>query len=1428
MAWDLTSPSSPSWVLGPSVIFIISAVWRCIRLRREPIKVIPNYRGLWKVLLAFVFAGLHLRVLISVIAAHNPIAIAASAVAFTASLFVPLLSFIEHGRSVSPSATLNIYLLVALALGLIRLAWIHVVLHDVSSPWNVAIPAVAFALLILEAHDKRSLLREPWQNVSLEETTSVLSKAFLWWILPLLRKGNQQILILDDLFSMHSELSSQSLRDRMLRFWGKRSTPEGRYSLLAATIKCTFWQNAKVLPSLSLLLIFQYAQPLFISRMIAFVTAPLSSEEQRAEAIKLVIAVIGIFVGQAICNALTEIAMTKASLAVKGSVIGIIHDRALTVGNNAQGSAVTLIGNDVLDIAQSAQSFYQVLLAALQLVVGVYLLASKLGWTCLVPFALVFVSSKGSKHVAANVGPSQNSWSLATEARVSLMTAILEKMKIIKMMGLSEHMAAKINTARGSEMKSNIRLNSMITLLTFVSGMVKNLAPVLTLVIFAIQAKLRGQDGLDTNTAFTSIAIITYVTQPINTVLLQIPFLLSALTGFDRVQNYLLNPSHQDRRLLIEAQVPKSDGDREESRVQNRSLAIEIQEATIRPAPDAEPVLEGLNVSIHQGSLVFCAGAVGTGKTTLAKAILGEISPDRGTVSVSSASIGYCAQSAWLMNGTIQQLICGPPGSGDVDQQWYQRVVYACDLKNDIQRMPQGDQTVIGSGGIILSGGQRQRVALARAVYSKLNIMVLDDVLSALDAQTETHIVDRLLGENGLLRSIGVTVFLITHTTQHFPLADYILVLGEDRRVSEQGTWEQLRAQSGYISKLLLHEPDRSQQKIADENDNSEVKSSAPERPERSMDLVRQKGDPSLYSYYFDSMGKLNAVIMMSGMAAMALFSMATQYWLKWWTDADGHDQWFYMTVYILLAMATWVTNIGWVYMFLVVLAPKSSIVLHQRLLRTVISAPLSFFTTTDMGTTLTRFSQDLKQVDRMLPGAVAGTGLNGFRLIGQLLLLVVAQRYMGLTFPFLLLALYGIQTFYLHTTRQLRWLDMESASLVSNNFLDTIEGLTTIRAFGWEHAFATDNSRSVDTSQKPEYNLQYLQAWLHLAMDLTIAGLALSLVLFTIPYREYFSGGEIGIALNVLLTASITLLVTLESWTRLEASLGVISRIRSFEQGVAPESKPGEDQQPPTAWPDKGTVQITEIVASYSSESTALNQISLDIAPGEKIGICGRTGSGKSSLLLSVLRLIELSSGTITIDDLDLQMLPREAIRSRIITIPQDPLLMKFDTLRENLDPTGTISDEKIIATLEKVKLWSIFTSRTSSTESDEPTPSLENPDKPETCLDALLKDYPLSVGQQQLFSLARAMLMRSTRGKLVILDEATSNIDKETDGLIQELLRVEFQGYSVLTVAHRLDTILDSDKIVVLDQGKIVEVGPPQELLQKDQGAFKGLLGK
>ncbi|PYH87605.1 P-loop containing nucleoside triphosphate hydrolase protein [Aspergillus ellipticus CBS 707.79] len=1418
-------------VLSLSGLFILAALGRYFHLRRSPIKVVPNYRGLWKELLAVLLAGLHLAVLISLTTHARPLSLAPAIATFAASLLIPALSFVEHGRSICPSTILNLYLFASLVLDVVRIAWLRIVTNDGTlSPWALAITAVTSLLLVLEAQNKRSILREQWQNASAEETAGIFSRIFLAWILPLLRKGNGQLLILDDLFDMHSELSSQVLRGRMLRYWGKRSQPEGKHSLLFAAMRCTFWQNARALPLLLLVVTFQYAQPSFISRVITFVITPLSDEEQRSEALKLVISVVVIFVGLSIGNGLSELAISKASLAMKGALVGIIHEKALTIGGTSQGSAVTLLGNDVQDIKGAVYSFHQVLLSAFQLIVGMYLLAVKLQWVCLIPVAIVLGTTKVSSYVASSLGSKQQDWSLATEKRISLTTASLENMKTVKMMGMSEHMATKITAAREDEIKENAAFNAVISLLTAVSGFVKNFAPVLTLAIYAIQARLRGQGGLDTNTAFTAIAIITLVTQPMIVMMTQAPSLVSAIAGFGRIQEYLLSSSFEDNRLIAVNEGPwsaKLTGTPDDCSSQDGPLAIEVQGATIRPAPDAEPVLKNIDLSIQEGSLVFCVGAVGTGKTTLAKAILGELSPDFGVVKTSSHTIGYCAQSAWLTNGTVQQLICGPAGINSVDEQWYKKVVYACDLIDDIQRMPKGDQTVIGSGGVILSGGQRQRVALARAVYSRLGILVLDDVLSALDAQTETRIVDRLLGTNGLLRNIGTTVFLITHTTQHFPLADYIVVLNEGQ-VSEQGTWDQLRAQSGYISNVILHEADRRVQEEGME-DGAEVKSSASTEPERSMDRVRQKGDTALYSYYFSSMGGFNVALMATGMALMSLFSVVSQYWLKWWTEAgENGRQWVYITGYVLLAAATWITNLSWVAFLLVKLAPKSSIKFHQTVLRTVINAPLSFFTATDTGTTLTRFSQDLKQIDRALPGSVAGTGLNLFRLLGQLLLLLMAQRYMGITFPFLMLIMYSVQMFYLHTTRQLRWIEMESASLVSNSFLDTVQGLTTIRAFGWGNAFAADNSRCLDTSQKPEYNLMYLQTWLHFSTDLVVAGLALSLVLFAIFFRGSVSGGEMGIAVNVLLSVSISLMVVLEGWTRFESSLGVISRIKSFEKEVDPESKPGEDHEPPAAWPEEGTVQFQETVAGYSSESNALDHISLQISPGEKIGICGRTGSGKSSLLLSLLRLIELSSGTIAIDDLDLQTLPRETIRSRIITIPQDPLLMKSVTVRENLDATGTIPDKEIIATLEKVKLWSVFTSRDTNPQTTDTSSPESTTIQVETCLDAALKDYPLSTGEQQLFSLARAMLMRSTRGKLVILDEATSNIDKETDALIQDLLRVEFQGYTVLTVAHRLNTILDSDKVVVLDQGRVVEVGAPRELVEKKQGAFKNLLGK
>lgn len=587
--------------------------------------------------------------------------------------------------------------------------------------------------------------------------------------------------------------------------------------------------------------------------------------------------------------------------------------------------------------------------------------------------------------------------------------------------------------------------------------------------------------------------------------------------------------------------------------------------------------------------------------------------------------------------------------------------------------------------------------------------------------------------------------------------------------------------------------------------ESAQEESSIPETPspvpERSMQDARKIGDSSIYQFYIRAIGKWRVIVVMLIMISSASFAILIQNWLRWWTEDEESEKrtWFYISLYCLFALGHWLSLIA-ISTVTLLIVPSSGRVLHSQVLRTVLNAPLPFITSSDLGTTLSRFSQDMKQVDRRLPGQVTGLGSQGFKLLAQMLLLYTAQTYMLTTFPVLVIVIYLIQKIYLYTSRQLRWLTMEANALPSNSLLETVQGITTIRAFGWEDSFILDNSQALDTSQKPSYLLLATEQWLALVLDLIVAAMAIMNTLLIVT-RKNVTPGKVGISMNVILSVNLVLLMTVQSWTNFDASLGVISRIKEFTSAVTPECQSQQVCLIPKSWPSEGAVSLKNVVARYATvnysnlvAANALDNVSLDILAGQKVGICDRTGSGKSSLLLSLLRFIDPSEGVITIDDVDIASIPHDRLRSSLIAIPQDPLFLMGESIRTNLDFSGTASDEEIITALEKVHL-----PLEARTENAGITVNLY--------LDLPMKEWPLSHGQLQLFSLARALLLRSSRGKVILLDEATSNIDMETDLLVQKVIREEFHGYTVIMVAHRPETFFDADLIVRMDRGHIVD---------------------
>ena len=762
--------------------------------------------------------------------------------------------------------------------------------------------------------------------------------------------------------------------------------------------------------------------------------------------------------------------------------------------------------------------------------------------------------------------------------------------------------------------------------------------------------------------------------------------------------------------------------------------------------------------------------------------------------------MAYCSQSPWLLNTSIQQSITGLKEQSALDEQWYRSVITACALDDDMSQFPDGDQSVIGSRGFTLSGGQKQRLALARTVYSRPDIALLDDVLSALDANTERTVVDRLFGSLGLFRKCGTTVVLVTHGNRHFGLADHIVVLGANGCVVQQGTYMQLRAQPGLISSAAREPAQGEPQNPRAHTSNilNELKGSS---EEQAWDLARKTGDFSVYKYYLQSIPLLWSALFLGSCVGFAFSYSFPQVWLKWWADAGGDNVAKYISVYIVLGCCSSFLNFGYLATMLVKITPESGARLHFILLRTVMRAPQAFFASTDTGEILNRFSQDMTLVDHDLPVSTLVVAATLTETIAQIALIATGSTYMAVTIPFFVIGLYLLQKVYLRTSRQLRFMDLEAKSPVYSHFLETLEGLATIRAFGWQDQASLTNLKRLDASQRPYYLLYCIQRWLNLVLDLIVAALAVIVITLAVKLRSSTSAGLIGIALNNVLTFNQVLSSLVNYWTQLETSLGAIARLKSFETKVLPEDKAGDLVIPPDSWPEAGAMEFHNISASYNHDKRVLQGISIKIEPGHKIGICGRTGSGKSTLLMTLLRLLDLDSGAITVDGLDLSTIPREIIRSRMIAIPQDPFILS-GTVRLNADPTSVNTDAGNVSALGKIRLWPILLARGG--------------------LEADLKEQPLSHGQQQLFCLARAMLRKS---RILVLDEATSNVDGESDQLMQKIIREEFNKHTILTVAHRLDTIMDADRVLVIDEGRVVEFGAPDEHLGKEVSRFRQL---
>jgi ATP-binding cassette, subfamily C (CFTR/MRP), member 1 len=445
--------------------------------------------------------------------------------------------------------------------------------------------------------------------------------------------------------------------------------------------------------------------------------------------------------------------------------------------------------------------------------------------------------------------------------------------------------------------------------------------------------------------------------------------------------------------------------------------------------------------------------------------------------------------------------------------------------------------------------------------------------------------------------------------------------------------------------------------------------------------------------------------------------------------------------------------------------------------------------------------------VDNDLPNGYIEVAITLCQALVSAGLMVATAQYFLATLPPVILVLYLLQKFYLRTSRQIRLLDLEAKAPLYSHFQETISGLATIRAFGWTRAFVEKNLELLDTSQRPFYLLFCVQRWLQVVLDLMVAALAAVLMIIVVQLRHDISPGLVGLGMLNVMTFNQNLTGLIKNWTQLEISLGAIARTRDFVNDTECEIKDHENVEPPGDWPQNGALQIKDFSASYAETSVpVLHAINLTINPGEKLGICGRSGSGKSSLLASLLHLLEYRDGSIAVDGQGIAYIPRDSLRERLNVIPQEPYWITSESVRFNMAPWSQDekphTDAELIAALTKCRIWDLVSAKGG--------------------LDARMDAGFLSHGERQLFCLARAILRKS---KVVVLDEVSASVDVHTDVVMQKVIREEFKECTIVSVAHRLDTIVDFDRVAVLREGRVVELGEPRELLRVEGGMFREL---
>ncbi|XP_014488634.1 PREDICTED: probable multidrug resistance-associated protein lethal(2)03659 isoform X2 [Dinoponera quadriceps] len=1222
------------------------------------------------------------------------------------------------------------------------------------------------------------------------QSANVVSLLTFWWTRKIFRVGYKKELEETDLYATLTQDEASRLGELVGKAWEaevkscakkKRDGPK----LMRVLARCFGKQLLLIALAEAFMELFsRMCQPLLLATLLRYFEK--NKEEWNDEVYYCGAGIIVLSIVDAFITHYTVHCSLHIGLKVKIACTSLVYRKILRLSNSvldnetSVGQMVNFLSSDISRMEMSLIDPPYIFISPIQMAMIIYFIFPVVGWAGVMGMGVLLVFIPFQVFLAKKIAPLTIKTAERSDSRLRLMNQVIAGLQVIKMYVWEVPFANLVEKARKREMK----VVKMFSILKQLALTLDCYVPRLCLFVTILSYVLFGN--------FITAEKVYLVTAYFNVLR------NSMIFGFAMGLHQLVQMIVCCRRLqnfMTHDEMVKTAG--EPYQKAESPFALRMSNVNAKWQGDAkEDTLRNVSLTVPPASLVVIVGTVGSGKSSLLHAILRELPLASGSIE-SHGRVNYVSQQPWIFSSSVRQNIL----FGQAMDKWrYDRVIKICQMESDISSFSHSDRTIVGERGINLSGGQRARINLARAIYKDADIYLLDDPLSAVDAHVSRRIVDECIC--GYLK--GKTRILVTHQLQYLPMADQIIVMNNGG-IEQMGTFSELQAMGLDFMELLktvdAEEIQTRKTEVA-QNLTREKSVVGSDDAVNSSDETREamaKGRISgkvFFAYFKASKRPFMITLMMLIFLLNQIISGGSDYFVAFWVNVESNSCAMIATMVLLWQFQTFV-YFG--------VCMWSSVNLHADMFRSILRATMYFYNTNPAGRILNRFARDVNIVDLMLSMCIFDIIVIGLTLISVVVMVIAITPWLAIPTVICICIFIYLRAIYIRTSRAVKRLEGITRSPIFDHLGASLQGLTTIRAFNAEKMLVADLSRHQDLNSSACFLFMSTSRAFGFYIDI-ICQLYIGVVIIAFTAFDSLAVvGNIGLILTQIMSLTNTLQWGIRQTAELESQLTSIERILEYshlEEEPMIDSTP--ETKPPDDWPTKGFVEFKDVRLKYSREGNyVLRNVTFAVSAKEKIGIVGRTGAGKSSLINALFRLACVE-GEILIDSISTGAIALHDFRSKISIIPQEPFLFT-GSLRRNLDPFDRYSDAILWQALEDVELKDTISDLAAG-------------------LDTKVSDEGsnFSVGQRQLLCLARAIIKNN---RIMVLDEATANIDPYTDSLIQKTVRTKFLNCTVFTIAHRLNTVMDSDRIFLMDAGCLVEFGQPHVLLQR-KGRFYNMV--